>query len=114
MRGDGSLIRETMDRGNNSPVAGAADENRQYDGEWVEVMTPPLTPPSGALASCTSKFMDGFWSCLGFPQHGSVTMFIERPRNQVGLTVGPYAGGVVAAHTITVRDDTEFMDEASG
>ena len=32
-------------------------------------------------------------------------MFVERQRGQVGLTVGPFSGGMHAAHTISVFEE---------
>lgn len=45
------------------------------------------------------------YTCLGFPSYGKITMFVERLRGQVGLTIGPFSGGVVASHTIKIQDD---------
>ena len=38
---------------------------------------------------------------LGFPNHGSLTLFIERKRGQVSLTIGPLGGYCEVLHTLT-------------
>ena len=77
------------------------ETDRVYDGEWVEVAAPSLVPPA---SSCAHSVLDNLRSCLGFPRAGGVAMFIERARGRLSLTVGPYGGGMVALHSIEVRE----------
>jgi len=81
------------------------DAERQYDGEWVEITTPELVSPSSSCTSCLYKGVSAAMAVMGFPSHGQVKMFVERNRGQVGLSVGPFIGGMVADHTITVADN---------
>jgi hypothetical protein len=46
---------------------------------------------------------------LGLASYGKVTMFVERPRGQVGLTVGPFSGGIYVAHTISIVEDGNLL-----
>jgi hypothetical protein len=77
------------------------DRDREYEGEWIEATTTALeSPPSnlGYLYSAGQSILE----TLGFATYGRITMFVERRRGQVGLTVGPFSGGIHAAHTISV------------
>ena len=77
-------------------------QGREYEGEWIEATTASLeSPPSNIsfLESASQAVLD----TLGFSSYGSVRMFIERRRGQVGLTVGPFSGGIHAAHKFTVE-----------
>jgi hypothetical protein len=89
---------------------------RQYEGEWVEaVVTASLTPPAPSSSRrCCSSAILGAWqsscrswsstlaACAGFPCHGKVTLFVERPVQKVSLTLGPLAGNVQVCHSFTV------------
>jgi hypothetical protein len=77
---------------------------RQYEGEWIEATTGSLTSPPG-YASYVYGGSKLVMENLGFCSYGKVTMFVERPRGQVGLTVGPFIGGVTISHTISVHED---------
>jgi hypothetical protein len=90
--------------------------DRQYEGEWIEaVVTASLTPPpTSPSRRCCSSGIFGAWqsSCrswsstlatwAGFPRHGKVTLFVERPVQQVSLTLGPFAGNVQVCHSFKV------------
>ena len=74
---------------------------REYEGEWIEATSSPLESPSGGL----SIFLGAGQSILetlGFASYGRITMFIERRRGHIGLTIGPFHGGIHASHTINV------------
>ena len=42
-------------------------------------------------------------SSLGFPSYGKITMFVERRRGKLGLTIGPFCGDLTAVHSLTVK-----------
>lgn len=78
---------------------------REYEGEWIEATTSVLESPSsnnvGFIFSAGQRFLQS----LGFASYGRITMFIERRRGRIGLTVGPFHCGIHASHTITVSED---------
>ena len=80
-----------------------AGQNREYEGEWIEATTGSLVSPP-----CSGAYIHGavqiILNTLGFASYGKVTMFVERQRGQVGLTVGPFYGGIFASHTIMVHE----------
>jgi len=78
--------------------------NREYEGEWIEATTSTLVSPS-KHSSCLYSLSHMIYTSLGFPSYGKITLFVERLRGQVGLTIGPFSGGVVASHTIKIQDD---------
>ena len=78
--------------------------NREYEGEWIEATTSTLVSPS-KHSSCLYSLGQMIYTSLGFPNYGKITLFVERLRGQVGLTIGPFSGGIVASHTIKVQDD---------
>lgn len=80
--------------------------DREYEGEWIEATTTALgSPPSsvGFLYSAGHTLLE----TLGFASYGRITMFVERRRGHVGLTVGPFHGGINASHTITVTTGSD-------
>lgn len=97
-----------------STGSGGNDAEREYDGEWVEITTPELLSPSSSCASCLHKGVSATKAMMGFPAHGTVKMFVERNRGQVGLSVGPFMGGMVADHTITVGDNCALASSDHG
>jgi hypothetical protein len=42
-------------------------------------------------------------STLGFPSYGKITMFVERRRGKLSLTIGPFCGDLTAFHSLTVN-----------
>lgn len=83
----------------------SATSNRgEYEGEWIEATTSTLVSPS-KHSSCLYSLRQLMYTSLGFPSYGKITLFVERLRGQVGLTIGPFSGGIVASHTIKVQDD---------
>ena len=83
------------------PIAG---QDREYEGEWIEATTGSLVSPPG-----NGTYLHGavqvILNTLGFASYGKVTMFVERRRGHVGLTVGPFHGGIYASHTIMVHEE---------
>ena len=76
--------------------------NREYDGAWVEATTPQLISPNNT--SCVYRTTRTLSAAMGFPTYGKITMFVERTRGQVGLTIGPFVGGIEVSHKIKVED----------
>ena len=79
------------------------EDGREYEGEWIEATTTALeSPPShvGPIYTAGQAALDA----LGFASYGKITMFVERRRGQIGLTIGPFRGGIHAAHTIKVAE----------
>ena len=77
------------------------DSDREYEGEWIEATTTALdSPPSsmGFLYSVGQSMME----TIGFTSYGRITMFVERLHGRVGLSIGPFHGGISASHAITV------------
>lgn len=81
-----------------------AGGDREYEGEWIEATTSNLVSPS-RHTSCLYSLGHVIYTTLGFPSYGKITLFVERLRGQVGLTIGPFSGGVVVSHTIKLEDD---------
>jgi hypothetical protein len=78
--------------------------DREYEGEWIEATTTALgSPPStvGFIYGIGQRLLES----VGCASYGRVTMFVERRRGRVGLTVGPFHGCIHASHTITVSKD---------
>lgn len=80
----------------------------QYDGEWIEATTSTLTDPI-KQTSTVYQLGQFLWNNLGFPSYGKLTMFVERQRGQIGLTMGPFAGDMTAFHTISIVDGGGFI-----
>ena len=80
------------------------NQEREYEGEWIEATTTALeSPPSniGYIYTAGQAVLE----IIGFASYGKITMFVERQRGQVSLTVGPFSGGMHAAHTISVFEE---------
>lgn len=82
--------------------------DREYDGEWIEATTSTLATPS-RHTSTMYQMSQFIWSHLGFPSYGRITMFVERRRGRVGLTMGPFGGDLTAFHTITAELGDGFV-----
>ena len=105
------ITSEGVGADNNTSVGrSSSDGGREYDGEWVEITTPQLVSPSSSCTSCLYRGLTATKAALGFETEGYVKMFVERNRGQVGLSVGPFMGGVVADHTITVGDNCALLE----
>ena len=73
---------------------------RQYDGEWIEATTTELVTPGAS--NCFYSVKKSMWNFAGFPSnYGSISMFVERQKGRVGLSVGPFDGDVTVSHSIT-------------
>jgi len=83
-------------------------QNREYDGEWIEATTTNLMSPSGH-SNLLYDTVQNIWSSLGFPFYGKITMFVERQRGQVGITMGPFPGDLTVFHTIKVVKGDGFI-----
>ena len=90
--------------------------SRQYDGQWVEISTPPLRIPNDKHISRYFRSLRiGVRSIVGFPARIRSMIFVERSRCRMGMTLGPYpdgfmcSSGTTAHHTFTIRmsDDDE-------
>jgi hypothetical protein len=97
------------------------DTNRQYDGQWVEISTPPLKIPSDSrISGCLRAFHVSLRSILGFPPRMRSMIFVERSCGRMGMTLGPFPdgflcrGGTIAYHTFNVQisNDEEIGDAA--
>uniref|UniRef100_A0A7S1UYE8 Uncharacterized protein n=1 Tax=Grammatophora oceanica TaxID=210454 RepID=A0A7S1UYE8_9STRA len=78
------------------------DQDRQYDGEWIEASASLNSPVNGiGMLHSVSNYM---WHFVGFPSMSKVSMFVERERGNVGLTIGPFDGGLSAFHTMSVSE----------
>ncbi len=108
------ITSEGLGHSGSSSREGSADGGRDYDGEWVEITTPQLVSPSSSCSACLYSGLTAAKAALGFQTEGYVKMFVERSRGQVGLSIGPFMGGMVADHTITVGDNCALMDSSSG
>ena len=95
------------------------NHNREYDGQWVEISTPPLTIPSDSrISGCMRAVRVGMRSLIGFPVRIKSMIFVERSCGRIGMTLGPYpdgylcTSGTTAYHTFTIRqrDDEESND----
>lgn len=104
---DDNLILEGSDAVNTT-------SNRQYDGEWVHATSSSLTiPPSNTRYFI--NFINTSKEYLGFPSCGNITMFIERSRGQVCITIGPFpnristalfgGSGIVVVNTIRIIEN---------
>lgn len=97
-----SSVKRDEERHGRSELEGA-NRDREYDGEWIEATTTALDAPPctvGCFYSAGNLILD----TLGLGNYGSITMFVERSRGKVSLTIGPFAGGIHASHTINVFD----------
>jgi hypothetical protein len=89
-----------------SPDRTNPESVREYEGEWIEATTSVLESPSTSLSfifNAGQRLLES----LGFASYGRITMFVERRRGHVGLTIGPFHGGIHASHTIHVSEDTD-------
>ena len=87
-----------------SPDRTDPESVREYEGEWIEATTSVLESPSTSLSfifNAGQRLLES----LGFASYGRITMFVERRRGHVGLTIGPFHGGIHASHTIHVSED---------
>ena len=98
------------------------DNNRRYDGQWVEISTPPLQIPADSrISGCLRAVRVSIRSLLGFPSRIRSMIFVERSCGRMGMTLGPFPdgflcnSGTMAYHTFNVRisNDEEIGDAAT-
>lgn len=97
------VITSTSDGATNTATtrSGApAEANREYEGEWIEGTTAHLVSPRNA--SCFYDVRRAAVTALGFPFYGKVSMFVERPKGHVSLTIGQFDGGIEVHHKLKV------------
>ena len=100
-----SLLIASCSEGATAAVARdeTSSNGRQYDGEWIEATTTELVPP--CTSSCFSSTKKAMWNYVGFPSnYGTISMFVERKRGRVGLSIGPFDGDVTVSHSISVTN----------
>ena len=74
---------------------------REYEAQWIQATTVALELPPfgmGRIYKAGQVILD----TLGYATYGKVTMFVERRRGHVGLTMGPFCGGMYATHHIRI------------
>lgn len=98
------LITNSSEGANNAAARDETSSNdRLYDGEWIEATTTELVPP--CTSSCFSSTKKAMWNYVGFPSSfGTISMFVERKRGRVGLSIGPFDGDVTVSHSILVTN----------
>jgi hypothetical protein len=81
---------------------GPSSRNRAYEGEWIDATATQLVAP----ANTSVVFRAGriLAAMMGFPVYGTITMFVERQRGQVSLTIGPFPGNTEVCHKIKVTE----------
>jgi len=77
---------------------------REYEAEWIEATTSSLESPSSGVSFILSAGQSALQS-LGCASYGRITMFIERRHGRIGLTIGPFHGGIHASHSISVSPE---------
>merc|ERR1712157_198122 len=74
---------------------------REYDGEWLE--------GAATLRQPSAYTMYNMFSCiktkLGFSSHGKISLFIERARGKLTLTLGPLGGVSTICHAFTFAQE---------
>eukprot|EP00536_Pseudo-nitzschia_multiseries_P007952 jgi/Psemu1/305337/fgenesh1_kg.192_\ len=95
------------DMGRNCSFGDGTEKTREYEGEWIEATTSTLESPScsfGSILGLGQSILQG----LGCTSYGRVTIFTERRRGHIFLTIGPFHGGIYASHSIFVSlEDTD-------
>ncbi|KAL7538204.1 hypothetical protein ACHAXR_009077 [Thalassiosira sp. AJA248-18] len=89
-----------------------SENHRQYDGQWVEISTPPLTIPSDSrVFGCLRAIRVSLRAMIGFPARIRSMIFVERSSGRIGMTLGPYPDGLLkgtmAYHTFSIRVSDE-------
>jgi hypothetical protein len=88
-----------------------SSSDREYEGEWIEATTPALEAPCAGYVQRANSTLAYY---LGFPTYGKVTMFVERGRGRVGLTIGPFAGGITVSHNLQILQCSDGSCEDGG
>mmetsp|Transcript_11524 Transcript_11524/g.27066 ORF Transcript_11524/g.27066 Transcript_11524/m.27066 type:complete len:580 (-) Transcript_11524:45-1784(-) len=90
--------------GQSTSSGDSRERTREYEGEWIEATTSALESPSGTFTSILGLGQSVLES-LGCASYGRVTIFTERRRGHICLTIGPFHGGIYASHSIFVSSD---------
>jgi len=113
--------KEEYDEGDGDVIIRSAAEEKlmitdkqreQHDGEWIQASTTTLISPY-AHTNILARSFESSKAAIGFPSCGDISMFIERSKAQVGLSIGPFKGGTILSHTITVLEIRGENDECS-
>ncbi|KAL9180701.1 hypothetical protein ACHAXT_011154 [Thalassiosira profunda] len=104
----------------NSLEEGRAND-RQQDGQWVEISTPLLSIPSDSqVARCVRTVRVALRAIIGFPARMRSMIFVERASGRMGMTLGPYPDGflcgkgMMAYHAFEIRVSDEETVAANG
>lgn len=97
-----SLVVTSTSDGSSSPSS-PRNDGREYEGEWIEATTSALESPPCPVGQIY-RAGQAVFDALGCASYGRITMFVERRRGQVGLTIGPFSGGIQASHHIRVSE----------
>eukprot|EP00529_Nitzschia_sp_RCC80_P014962 CAMPEP_0113459876 /NCGR_PEP_ID=MMETSP0014_2-20120614/10691_1 /TAXON_ID=2857 /ORGANISM="Nitzschia sp." /LENGTH=715 /DNA_ID=CAMNT_0000351499 /DNA_START=260 /DNA_END=2405 /DNA_ORIENTATION=+ /assembly_acc=CAM_ASM_000159 len=93
--------------GNTSSSPDRPVSAREYEGEWIEATTTALdSPPSSGVGGYMYQAGQSLMESLGFASYGRITMFVERKRGHVSLTIGPFYGGIYATHSVRVLNES--------
>mmetsp|Transcript_41623 Transcript_41623/g.50646 ORF Transcript_41623/g.50646 Transcript_41623/m.50646 type:complete len:377 (+) Transcript_41623:13-1143(+) len=77
------------------------DEEVAYDGEWIEMAATLRPPLTGGVYNCCTTLK----TYLGFRTHGTITLFIEKQRGTLALTIGPLGGFAEIIHNFSFVQD---------
>eukprot|EP00551_Chaetoceros_affinis_P008768 CAMPEP_0203663010 /NCGR_PEP_ID=MMETSP0090-20130426/772_1 /ASSEMBLY_ACC=CAM_ASM_001088 /TAXON_ID=426623 /ORGANISM="Chaetoceros affinis, Strain CCMP159" /LENGTH=505 /DNA_ID=CAMNT_0050525869 /DNA_START=136 /DNA_END=1649 /DNA_ORIENTATION=- len=83
-------------------ISKSSVQQREESGEWIQASTPEIILPhlhTTFLDSCFKKVS----TLLGFPNYGSLSMFIERNSAQVAFEMGPFRAGVMLSHKFKIE-----------
>jgi len=69
----------------------------EFDGEWIEGAATLRTPRGYTMLNMLSCIK----TYLGFSSHGKISLFIERSRGKLTLSIGPFAGVSTIQHSYT-------------
>jgi len=83
---------------------------RECEAKWIEATTSSLESPYSRVNFILSAGQSVLRS-LGFTSYGKITMFIERRQARIGLTVGPFHGGIYASHSISVSSEAPSINK---
>lgn len=84
---------------------------REYEAEWIEATTSSLESPSSGVGFFLNAGQNALQS-LGCSSYGRITMFIERRHGRIGLTIGPFHGGIYAYHSISVSQEDQSSNNS--
>ena len=91
----------------NASSPGRPVSAREYEGEWIEATTTALdSPPRSGFGGYIYQAGRNLLESLGFASYGRITMFVERKRGHVSITISPFDGGIYATHSIHVLYET--------